>query len=194
MFKSRSSETVRLVDLIDEAVERAAAVLAEKAEDLDEVTRADVARMVGIGAIKYADLSSDRVKDYMFDLERMVAFDGNTAGYLQYAHARVRSIFRKAGDEGPGSISVETAEERTLVLALLGFGSALGMVEATLEPHKLCTYLYALAMAFTSFYEKCPILKSEGAVRASRLGLANLTAKSLAKGLELLGISVPDKM
>ncbi len=195
MFKTRSGDTVRLVDLIDAAVERASAVLTEKAPDLDQKTRDDVAHVVGIGSIKYADLSSDRVKDYVFDLERMVTFDGNTAGYAQYAYARIRSIFRKAGDGAPcGPIVVEAAEERALVLVLLGFSAVVRAVEDSLEPHKLAGYVSTLAMAFTSFYDKCPVLKSEGSVRASRLALADLTAKTLAQGLALLGIGVPDQM
>jgi arginyl-tRNA synthetase len=195
MYKTRSGETVRLVDLIDAAIERALAVLAEKAPELDAETRDDIAKMVGIGSIKYADLSSDRVKDYVFDLDRMVSFDGNTAGYLQYAYARVRSVFRKAGfDGGKGPILVAEKEERALALALLAFPSAIRAVETTLEPHKLTGYLYGLAMTFTSFYEKCPILKSEGATRESRLSLADLTARTLAEGLRLLGIRVPEKM
>lgn len=195
MFKTRSGETVRLVDLIDAAIERATAVLAEKAPDLDQKTRDEVAHIVGIGSIKYADLSSDRVKDYVFDLERMVAFDGNTAGYAQYAYARIQSIFRKAGEGAEvRPIVVEAPEERTLVLALLAFRGVVQAVEDTLEPHKLAGYVNGLAMAFTSFYDKCPVLKSEGATRASRLALAELTAKTIAKGLELLGISVPNQM
>jgi arginyl-tRNA synthetase len=194
MFKTRSGDTVRLVDLIDAAVERAEAVVTEKAPDLEPEVRAEVGRMVGIGSIKYADLCSDRIKDYVFDLDRMVSFDGNTAGYLQYAHARVRSIFRKAGEAKAGAIQVVEPAERALVLELLGFGAVVAAVEETLEPHRLANYLYGVAMAFTSFYEKCPILKSEGEVRASRLALADLTAKTLAQGLDLLGIQAPERM
>src|SRR5205807_2815778 len=126
MFKTRAGETVRLVDLLDEAVERAAAVVAEKNPDLDAATRAEVARMVGIGAVKYADLSNDRVKDYVFDWDRMLSFDGNTAPYLQYAHARVRSIFRRAEVDVPAGVTPTVAEpaERDLALLLLGFDGA----------------------------------------------------------------------
>lgn len=204
MFKTRTGDTVRLVDLVDAAVERADAVVREKAPDLEPEVRAEVARMVGVGSIKYADLSSDRIKDYVFDLDRMVSFDGNTAGYLQYAHARVRSIFRKAEGaavrSGPvptkrlGPIVVAEPAERALAIELLGFGGVVAAVEQTLEPHRLAGYLYAVAMAFTSFYEKCPVLKSEGDVRASRLALAELTAKTLACGLDLLGIEAPERM
>jgi arginyl-tRNA synthetase len=200
MFRSRSGDTVRLVDLVDEATDRARAVVAEKAPDLDPATRDEVARAVGVGSIKYADLSSDRVKDYVFDLDRMVSFDGNTAGYLQYAHARVRSIFRRAGDGeasgpiAPGPIAIEDPAERALVLDLLDLGPTVAAVEGTLEPHRLAGYLYGLAGSFTTFYERCPILKAEPRVRASRLALADLTARTLATGLGLLGIAAPDRM
>jgi arginyl-tRNA synthetase len=197
MFKSRSGETVLLIDLVDAAIARAEAVVAAKAPDLDDQTRSAVAKMVGIGAIKYADLSSDRIKDYVFDLERMVSFDGNSAGYLQYAHARIRSIFRKAGDAGSvGPIRIVEPAERALAMELLGFGNAVGGVEETLQPHRLTGYLHALGVAFTAFYDECPILRSDvpAEVRASRLALAKLTAETLALGLGLLGISVPERM
>ncbi|WP_394846154.1 arginine--tRNA ligase [Pendulispora brunnea] len=198
MLRTREGDSVRLVDLISEAVARAEAVLETKAPDLDAETRTKVARMVGVGSLKYADLSNDRVKDYVFDVNRMVSFDGNTCGYLQYAHARIRSVFRKldAGVElGPVELpATADAAERTLVLNLLGLGAAVDAVETTLEPHRLTSYLYELATSFTSFYEKCPILSSEGTVRASRLALAELTARTLHLGLGLLGISVPDRM
>jgi arginyl-tRNA synthetase len=197
MFKTRSGDTVRLVDLIDEAVERATQVVTEKASGLSEEERRSVGHMVGVGSIKYADLSSDRVKDYVFDIDRMVSFEGNTAGYLQYAHARIHSLFRKANisfQTHAAPIVIGEPEERALVLALLGFGRAVTAVEASLEPHKLAGYLYGLATTFTSFYEKCPVLKSEGATQASRLSLTKLTAQTLGTGLSLLGISVPERM
>ena len=150
-----------------------------------------------MGAVKYADLSSDRMKDYVFDWNRMLAFDGNTAPYLQYAYARTQSIFRKVGSTvtDPAAIVVEEPAERALAIELFGFGNAVLDVDATLLPHKLCTYLYGVAMAFMGFYEKCPILKAESeATKASRLALADLTAKVLAQGLDLLGIEVPEKM
>jgi arginyl-tRNA synthetase len=196
MFKTRSGETVRLVDLIDAAIERAEEEARKKAKDLDDATLREVARAVGVGAIKYADLSSDRVKDYVFDLDRMVSFEGNSAGYVQYAHARIKSIFRKAGDAKPGAFRVAEAAERRLALDLLGLGAAVEKVESTLEPHHLAGYAYGVAMAFTAFYDACPIAK-EGVgpeVRASRLALADLTARTLARALGLLGISVPDRM
>ena len=196
MLKSRSGDAVKLVELLDEAVERAGAVVSEKAPEIGAEEKAELARAVGIGAVKYADLSTDRVKDYVYDPARMVSFDGNTAGYLQYAHARIRSMMRKAAEAGAsgGAIVVAEPAERKLAIALLGFGAAVRSVDATLEPHRLAGYLYALAQAFTSFYENCPVLKSEGETRASRLALSELTAKTLARGLDLLGIRAPERM
>lgn len=197
MFKTRSGTAVKLIELLEEARERAAVVVAEKSPDLDDATKQEVARKIGMGAVKYADLSSDRMKDYVFDWNRMLAFDGNTAPYLQYAYARTQSIFRKVGSTvtDPAAIVVEEPAERALAIELFGFGNAVLDVDATLLPHKLCTYLYGVAMAFMGFYEKCPILKAESeATKASRLALADLTAKVLAQGLDLLGIEVPDKM
>jgi len=195
MFKTRAGDTVRLVDLLGEAVDRADVVVGAKAADLDHATRAQVSRMVGIGAIKYADLSCDRIKDYVFDIDRMVAFEGNTAGYLQYAHARIRSIFRKvSGDTQPSHLCIAEREERKLVLLLLSFSRVVEDVETTLEPHRLAGYLHSLATTFTSFYEACPILKAPEPVRSSRLALAELTRRTLAQGTELLGIEVPDRM
>ncbi len=195
MFKTRGGETVRLVDLVDEADDRAAKVLAEKNPDLDEETRARVAHAVGVGAVKYADLSNDRIKDYVFDWDRMLAFEGNTAPYLMYAHARIRSIFRKTDAKPGDAIAVTTKEERALALTICRFGAAVEEVGDTLCPHKLCAYLYDLASAFTSFYEACPVLKADDdATRASRLSICDLVARVLARGLDLLGIDAPDRM
>ena len=197
MLKSRSGENVKLIELLDEAVERALAAVVEKNPDLPPEEQQRVARQVGIGAVKYADLSSDRIKDYVFDWKRMVAFEGNTGGYLQYAHARIRSICRKAasdGGVGAGTLVVAAPAERALALELLSFGRALTDVESTLEPHKLCGFLYSLASSFSSFFDACPVLKSEPAERASRLALCELTARTLATGLDLLGIEAPERM
>ncbi len=197
MFKTRSGDTVRLVDLIDEAVDRAVQKVEEVAAELPPDEKRLVGQMVGVGSIKYADLSSDRVKDYVFDVDRMVSFVGNTAGYMQYAYARSRSIFRKGDfsfDHQSAPIAVEAKAERALVIALLGFGRTIAAVEDTLEPHRLAGYLYNVATAFSTFYDECPVLKSEGAMQASRLSLAKLTARTLATGLLLLGISVPERM
>jgi len=209
MLKTRSGETVRLLDLLDEAVQRAREVIAEKNPELDPATREQVARAVGIGAVKYADLSSDRIKDYVFDWSRMLAFEGNTAPYLQYAHARIRSIFRRASQAGerpralpddqavppPGAVVIAAPAERQLALAILGFGSAVHEVAETLQPHRLCTYLFSLATAFSTFYEQCPVLKAAtDEERLSRLALCDLTARVIARGLELLGIEAPERM
>ena len=197
MLKTRSGENIKLIELLEEAVERAAAAVLERNPDLPEAERAVVARQVGIGAVKYADLSSDRIKDYVFDWKRMVAFEGNTGGYLQYAHARIQSILRKAdgdGGTGAGALRINAPAERALALELLSFARALSEVEASLEPHRLCGYLYALASSFSTFFQECPVLKSEPEERASRLSLCVLTARTLATGLELLGIEAPERM
>lgn len=197
MFKTRAGATVKLIELLDEAVTRAAALVKEKNPELDEATRGEVARMVGIGAVKYADLSSDRVKDYVFDWERMLAFEGNTAPYLQYAHARIQSIVRKAGVDPTrlGPIAIREPAEHALGVALLGFESAAEAVVDTLQPHRMCTYLFDLATTFSTFYERCPVLRADDeATRTSRLALSVLTARVLAQGLGLLGIEAPDRM
>jgi arginyl-tRNA synthetase len=198
MFRTRSGDRVRLVDLLDEAVERAGAAVAEKNPGLDAATRAAVARMLGVGAIKYADLSTDRTRDYIFGWERMLAFEGNTAPYLQYAHARIRSIFRRGpvGVPAPGvALLLDQSAERELAMALLGFSEALSSTLAALNPSKLCTYLFDLATAFSGFYENCPVLKAPTEPqRQSRLALSDLTARVLAQGLGLLGIDAPDQM
>jgi arginyl-tRNA synthetase len=195
-FKTRSGENVALEDLIDEAERRAAAVVAEKNPSLNDATRAGVAHAVGVGAIKYADLSSDRAKNYVFDWDSMLAMEGNTGPYLQYAYVRIRSIFRKAGltDVPAGAtVALTHPAERRLALALLQFDSAVHAVARTLEPHRLCTYLFELATAFSGFYETCPVL-SAGDARDSRLVLCDATARTLRQALSLLGIIVLDAM
>jgi arginyl-tRNA synthetase len=198
MLRSRSGDSVKLIELLDEAVERAAAAVAEKNPDLDGDQRTEVARMIGIGAVKYADLSNDRIKDYVFDWDRMLAFDGNTAPYLQYAHARICSIFRRAEVEREAvrgsAITLGELQERALAQRLLAYPSVLVDTMATYSPHKLCTYLFELAQEFTGFYEHCPVMKAEEPVRTSRLALCDVTARTLAHGLDLLGIAAPDAM
>jgi arginyl-tRNA synthetase len=150
-----------------------------------------------VGAIKYADLANDRVKDYVFDWNRMLAFDGNTAPYLMYAHARIRSILRKGAAEAgaaPGALALEAPQEVALALALVQLPGVLDRAAETLQPHRICAYLYDVATAFTAFYEACPVLKADGPTRASRLALSALTARTLALGLELLGIAAPEQM
>jgi arginyl-tRNA synthetase len=154
------------------------------------------ARQVGIGAVKYADLSTGRSRDYSFDPERMVALTGNTGVYLQYAHARIRSILTRAGDGPAGALTPArlTGPERRLVLQLDAFSDVLAEVAATDEPHRLCTYLYLLAQAFSAFYEKCPVLKADAGVRVNRLALCRLTGETLRTGLGLLGVAAPDQL
>ena len=200
-FKTRAGDTVKLMELLESAVERARASVAEKVHELtdDELTR--IAEQAGIGAVKYADLSTSRTKDYVFDVERMVSFNGNTGVYLQYAHTRICSILRKAGD---ASAKVDPTlidptlplhpAERALILAADAFGDALIDVGRVLEPHRLCVQLYELAKAFTDFYEACPVLSAAAPVRANRLALCQLSAGTLRQGLHLLGIAAPERM
>ncbi len=196
MLRTRSGSPIRLMALLDEAVDRAAALLAEKRPDLDAEIRAALAPVVGIGAVNYADLSVAHDSEYTFDFDRMVALQGNTGPYLQYAAARVRSIFRRAEEpvDGPRAIRVTEPAERALAIALLGFGDVVALVGRDLEPHRLCGYLFDLAQAFTRFYEDCPVLKAEPDVRESRLGLCALALGVLQSGLRLLGIVAPEQM
>jgi len=213
-LRTRSGDNVQLSDLLAEAVERARAIL----DELDATARFDaaeldaVAEAVGIGAVKYADLSTARESAYVFDWDRMISFRGNTGPYLQYATARIRSIFRRAAD-GPaagtgaaapadaeatahgGAVAVTAGPERALALKLLGFGAVIAGVGETAEPHRLCGYLFEVASLFTTFYEECPVLKAESAsLRASRLALCALTHDVLTTGLGLLGVPVPERM
>ena len=195
MLKTRAGTPVTLASLLDEALERARNVVKSKMPDLDEATQGVIAAAVGIGAVKYADLVNDRVKDYVFDWDRMLSFDGNTAPYVMYAHARIQSLLRKAGGPtGEPAIRVETAQERALALELAQFAATVSKVADTLQPHRLCGYLHELAVTFTSFYENCPVLKAEEPERSSRLAFCALTASVLARGLDLLGIAAPDRM
>ena len=198
-LRSRSGDTIKLTELLDEALVRAEAAVAVKNPGLSPEERAAVARMVGIGAVKYADLSNDRIKDYVFAWDRMLSFDGNTAPYLQYAHARICSIFRRAevDREAVRSTppSITQPQERALALRLLGFDAAVQSSLEAYQPHRLCGYLFELAQDFTAFYEACPVLRApDEATRVSRLALCDLTARVIARGLELLGIDAPDQM
>jgi arginyl-tRNA synthetase len=197
ILRTRSGAPLRLTALLDEAVSKALAVIDEAHPDLEEHVRTVIAPQVGVGAVKYADLSVAHDSEYVFDLDRMVALNGNTGHYLQYAAARIRSIFRLGGlapEEAVGAIEVGTAAERTLCLTLLRFGDVVADVGDHLEPHRLCGYLYELSQAFTGFYEKCPVLKSEPGVRRSRLVLCRLTLQVLVTGLDLLGLDAPERM
>jgi arginyl-tRNA synthetase len=201
-LRTRSGDNVQLSDLLSEAVERARGILDEvdasarfDASELD-----DVAEAIGIGAVKYADLSTARDSAYVFDWDRMISFRGNTGPYLQYATARIQSIFRRAGAEAdPGirgsRVAVTAAPERALALRLLDFGAVITQTGETAEPHRLCAFLFDVASLFTTFYEECPVLKAEPeSLRAGRLALCALTLRVLLAGLGLLGVSVPEQM
>ncbi|MFZ0436362.1 MAG: arginine--tRNA ligase [Chthoniobacterales bacterium] len=198
MMKTRSGENVELGGLLSEAIERALGVVAEKNPDLSKAGQDEVARIIGLGAVKYADLMQHRLTDYVFSWEKMLSFQGNTAPYLQNAYVRIRSIFRKAAAEGISTesapVTIADPAERALALQLLQFGEVLHTVLEDQRPNLLCLYLYELADRFHRFYEACPILKSEGSVRSSRLSLAGVTAEVLKTGLSLLGIGVPERM
>ncbi len=201
-FKTRSGDNVKLADLLDEAVERSTRAVAEKNPDLSETDRARIAEAVGIGAIKYTDLSSDRLRDYVFSFDRMLAFEGNTGPYLQYALVRVLSIFRKAEerlgvswDSLSGPLVVRTPEEKAIALTLLRYSTTVRAAADTAEPHRLCAYLFDLATAFSTFFAACPVLQSDdAAVRTSRLRLCRLTGRVLRDGLETLGLTPLDRM
>jgi arginyl-tRNA synthetase len=200
-FKTRSGDTVKLGDLLDEAETRAFKIVSEKSSDLSEAQRKEIARVVGIGAVKYADLLPNRQSDYIFSWDKMLALQGNTAPYLLYAYARIKSIFRKL--ENPESIphagqnpelKLAAPEEIALAKHLLNFGLTLEAVAEEYRPNFLCNYLFELAGKFTGFYENCPVLKAEGAVRESRLALCDLTARVLKQGLDVLGIETVEQM
>jgi arginyl-tRNA synthetase len=196
-FKTREGETVRLEDLLDEAVQRAAEVVREKAQDLTEDEIQDRAAQVGIGAVKYADLSTSPNRDYKFDLDQMVSLNGDTSVYLQYAYARIQSILRKAGETKPAAHpELELAPaERALGLHLDAFGDTVFEAAAEYAPHKLAAYLYQLASLYTSFYDKCPVLKADTPAQVeNRLFLCDVTARTLHQGMALLGIRTPERL
>ncbi|WP_333749391.1 arginine--tRNA ligase [Streptomyces sp. IBSBF 2394] len=196
-FKTRAGETVRLEDLLDEAVQRAAQVVREKARDLTEDEIQERAAQVGIGAVKYADLSTSPSRDYKFDLDQMVSLNGDTSVYLQYAYARIQSILRKAGEVRPAAHpELELHEaERALGLHLDAFGDTVFEAAAEYAPHRLAAYLYQLASLYTTFYDKCPVLKAETPEQVeNRLFLCDLTARTLHRGMALLGIRTPERL
>jgi arginyl-tRNA synthetase len=198
-FKTRTGGTVKLAELLTEAVERAGALVSEKNPDLSTDEIAEISRKVGIGSVKYADLCKTRTNDYIFSWESMLSFEGNTAPYLQYAFTRVQSIFRKAGvtpESLTNAIIIGTEQEKTLAIKLLQFSEVLDQVAREAMPHLLCTYLYDIASLYMTFYEACPILKDgiEADVRDSRLRLCHLVAKTIQQGSELLGIEVMERM
>ncbi len=200
ILRTRSGDSIKLSALLQEGVDRARGILdeLEASAQFDEATLASIAEAVGIGAVKYADLSTARDSEYVFDWDRMISFKGNTGPYLQYATARIRSIFRRAGlspESVPGPVIVAEEAERALALKLLGFGAAVWSAADAAQPHRLAAYLFELASLFTVFYEMCPVLKAEDElVRASRLALSSLTLRVLLAGLDLLGVPVPERM
>ena len=196
-FKTRSGDTVKLKALLDEAVQRAFALVSDKNPDLPEAQRREISDTVGVAAVKYAELSKNRTSDYIFDWSTMLSFDGNTAPYMLYAYARIQSVIRRLEAEGvkPGSqIQAIAAEERALLLKILQLSEAVRQVGQDCYANQLCQYLFELAGLFMKFYESCPILKSEPEIRASRLALASLTAQTLREGMNLLGIEPLQQM
>ncbi|HHE8746803.1 TPA: arginine--tRNA ligase [Haemophilus influenzae] len=198
-FKTRTGGTVKLADLLDEAIERATVLINEKNTNLSNDEKEAVIEAVGIGAVKYADLSKNRTTDYVFDWDNMLSFEGNTAPYMQYAYTRIRSIFNKTDINSTALLAalltIKDDKERTLAIKLLQFEEAVQTVGKEGTPHVLCAYLYELAGIFSSFYEHCPILNAEDeSIKLSRLKLALLTEKTLKQGLTLLGIKTVEKM
>ena len=198
-FKTRSGDTVKLADLLDEAIERAGVLISQKSTALSEQEKADVIEAVGIGSVKYADLSKNRTTDYVFDWDNMLSFEGNTAPYMQYAYTRIRSIFNRSqidlSEVEQAQLSITDEKERALAIKLLQFEEAVQVVGKEGTPHVLCAYLYELAGVFSSFYEHCPILNNDNQqVKLSRLKLALLTERTLKQGLDLLGIKTVEKM
>ncbi len=199
-LKTRSGENIKLKDLLNEAEVRARKIVEEKNPELDDAAKADVAQAVGIGAVKYADLSNNLVSDYVFDWNRMLAMEGNTAPYLQYAFARIRSIFRKGEVDRDDllasghTIKLSQSEEAALAKLLLRYSEVLESVVRDLRPHLLTNYLFDLAQAFSGFYTNCPVLKADEPVRAGRLLLCDLTARTIRHGLHLLGIKTIEQM
>jgi len=200
VLKTRTGEAVTLATLVEEAVTRAKAIVDGGSSELTEDERASIAESVGIGSVKYADLANDRIRDYIFSWNRMLAFDGNTAPYLMYAHARIRSMLRKAQASrtdltlAAEHIRIDAPTERALALELLEFPATLLKVGETLHPHRLCQHLFQVATSFTRFYDACPVLNADATARASRLVLCSITAGVLKRGMDLLGIQAPLKM
>jgi arginyl-tRNA synthetase len=196
LMKTRSGENVPLRDLLEEACKRARKIIEEKNPDLSETDKVEIAQKIGIGAVKYFDLSQYRMTDYVFSWEKMLSLQGNTAPYLQNAYVRIRSIFRKAGESAPkiGNLVLESAAEINLAKRLCQFAEIVPQVLNDFRPNILANYLFELANSFHAFYEACPVLKSEEPARSSRLALCDLAGRVLQRGLDLLGIKVPEKM
>jgi arginyl-tRNA synthetase len=196
LMKTRSGDNVPLRVLLEEAIVRAKIIVEEKNPDLDEAEKSTIAKIIGIGAIKYADLSQYRMTDYIFSWDRMLSLQGNTAPYLQNAYVRIRSIFRKAGEvfRAPNELNLSAPAELALAKRLTQFAEIVPQVLNDFRPNLLANYLFELANAFHAFYEACPVLKAEEPARATRLALCELTGRVLQRGLDLLGIQVPEKM
>ena len=197
MMKTRSGESVGLMEVLEEAEERALAVVQEKNPELSETEKTEIARAVGIGAVKYLELSQHRLTDYKFSWEKMLAFQGNTAPYLQYSYVRTRSIFRKLEGSTPslsGPYALTEDAERWLALTLARFAEVVPAVLEDFRPNLLATYLFTVAQAFHSFFEACPVLRAEGQVRATRLALCEATSRTLKTGLGLMGIRTTERM
>ena len=196
IMKTRSGENVGLAEVLTEAVERARKMVEARSETIPAEAREDIARTIGLGAVKYAELSQNRLTDYVFSWDKLLALDGNTAPYLQNAYVRIRSIFRRAGEDADPSTSLTISDpaERALALKLLQYPETVPLVLEDFRPNLLANYLYELANAFHSFYEACPVLKSTPEIRAVRLGICALTGRTLAHGLSLLGIRCPEQM
>lgn len=195
IMRTRAGDNVGLSDVLQEAITRAQALITQKNPELPSDESARIAQIIGLGAVKYAELSQHRLTDYVFSWDKMLSFQGNTAPYLQNAYVRIRSIFRKLESEfTPGSVRVEAPEERALVAKLLQFAETVPLVLEDFRPNLLANYLYELASAFHSFFEACPVLKAEEETRTSRLTLCDLTARTLRQGLGLLGIQCPERM
>ena len=199
MLKSRAGQSVKLVDLLKESIKRADNAISEKNPDLIGKDKDRISKMIGIGAVKYADLSTDRTKDYVFDWDKMLSFEGNTAPYLQYSHARISRIFSLSQVSRKSlvnsSIGLFSEEEETLARCIVNFAESFDKSITTMHPHKLCTHIHATSSAFATFYEACPILKAENEeIMTSRLALCDLTARVISTGLELLGIQSPEMM
>jgi len=197
-FKTRSGETIKLIDLLHEAETRALRVMMKRHSGLSPQQKQQVAHVVGIGALKYADLATDLVRDYVFDWDKMLSFEGNTAPYLQNAYVRIQAIFRKGEIDSQvlvsQSLCLTTPQERSLAIKALTFGEVIQTVASELRPHKLCNYLFELAAEFHHFYEVCPVLQADTKQRYTRLLLLSVVANVLKTGLELLGIQTLERM
>lgn len=196
-FKTRDGGAVKLADVVGESISRARALVSDKNADLNEDAKSEIARVVGVGAIKYAELSKNRTTDYIFDWDTMLSFEGNTAPYLQYAYTRIKSIFRRAEAEidlKNVSFALNEPAELTLAIKLIQYPEAVSGITEDYQANLLCTYLYELAVLFSSFYESCPVLKANDDIRNSRLKLCDLSASTLQHGLNLLGISTVEQM